>query len=89
MEGFLDALGTVTLVLLVLIGVISGWVAGLVAGRNRVLYMVLGIVGALLLPFLLALLGLGILAAYGVVAILIASLIGAVIVLLVARALFD
>ncbi len=89
MEAFLDALGTVTLVLLVVIGLLSGFIAGTLTGRHRLLYMILGLAGALLLPFVLAALGLGILAAYGAVAILIASLVGAVIVILVARALFD
>jgi uncharacterized membrane protein YeaQ/YmgE (transglycosylase-associated protein family) len=89
MEAFLDALGTVTLVLLVVIGLLSGFIAGTLTGRHRLLYMILGLAGALLLPFVLAALGLGILAAYGAVAILIASLVGAVIVVLVARALFD
>lgn len=89
MEGFFDALGTVTFVLLLLIGLLSGWVAGRISGRNRVLYMVLGVAGALLLPFLLAVLGLGILAAYGAVAILIVALIGAVILLVLGKLLFD
>jgi|SRR6056297_1963899 len=89
MEGVLEALGTVTVILLLAIGLLSGWIASRIAGRRRGLYMVLGVAGALAMPVLLAVLGLGVLAAYGAAAILVASLLGAVIVLVVARALFD
>jgi len=89
MEAFLDALGAVTFALLVVVGLLAGWIAGSMAGRNRALYLVLGVVGALLAPFVLAALGLGILAAYGALAILIAALLGAMILLVLARALFD
>lgn len=89
MEGFLDALGTVVLIGLVLIGLAAGWIASMLAGGHTARYLALGVAGALALPFVLALLGLGVLAAGGALAILLAALIGAVIVLLVARALFD
>ncbi len=89
MEGLLNTLGTVSLVLIVLIGLLAGWFAGTVAGRNRALYIVLGVVGALATPFLLAALGIGALAAAGVVAILVAALAGAVVVLIVGKLLFD
>ncbi|SIS97222.1 Transglycosylase associated protein [Roseivivax lentus] len=87
MEAFLDVLGAVSLTLLVLIGLLSGWIASVIAGGHRVRYIVLGVVGAVALPFLLAALGVGILAAGGLIAILIAALIGAVIVLALARML--
>ncbi|SFO90408.1 GlsB/YeaQ/YmgE family stress response membrane protein [Tranquillimonas alkanivorans] len=89
MEGFLDALGTVALILLVLVGLLAGWIASVIAGGHRVRYMALGVAGAVVLPFLLAALGLGILAAGGLLAILAVALIGAVIVLVVAKAVFD
>lgn len=72
-------------VLLVLIALLSGWIAGMAAGRRKGLYMGLDVGGALVLPFLLAALGVGLLAAGGLVAILIAALVGAVVV----KVLFD
>jgi uncharacterized membrane protein YeaQ/YmgE (transglycosylase-associated protein family) len=89
MEGFWDALGTVTLLLLVLIGLLAGWIAGRVAGRNMPLYLALGVVGAIAAPFLIAALGLGVLAAGGILAVLVLSLVGALIVLVIAKAIFD
>lgn len=89
MDGFLDTLGTVTLVLLVAIGLLSGWIAGTIAGRRKGLYLVLGVVGAVAAPFLLAALGLGVLAAGGLLAILAAAVVGALVLLVLARLLFD
>lgn len=89
MEGFLEALGIVGLVVLVVIGLLAGWIASLVAGgRNTAGYLVIGVVAALATPFLLALLGIGILAAWGIIAILVAALVGAVVVLVIAHLVF-
>ena len=87
MEGLLDAIGAVALSLLVLIGAASGFIAGKIAGRNMVLYIVAGIVAAVATPFLLAALGIGLLAAGGLVLILAVAAVGAVIVLVAVRAL--
>ena len=89
MEGFLDALGTATLLLLVAVGLLAGWIAGAVAGRRRGLYLLLGVVGALATPVVLAALGLGILAAGGVILLLALAALGAVLILVLARANFD
>ena len=89
MEGFWDALGAVTLILLVLVGLIAGWIAGAIAGRRKGLYLLLGVVGAVAVPFLLAALGVGVLAAGGLIAILAVAIAGALLILLVARAIFD
>jgi uncharacterized membrane protein YeaQ/YmgE (transglycosylase-associated protein family) len=89
MEGFWDALGTVTLVLLVVVGLLAGWLAGAVAGRRKGLYMLLGVVGAVAAPFLLAALGIGVLAAGGVIAILAVAAVGALLLLVLARMVFD
>ena len=89
MEGFLDALGVVALVLLVGIGLVAGWLAGLVAGRRKGLYLLLGVAGAVAAPFVLAALGVGILAAGGLVAILIVAALGAALILVLARVVFD
>lgn len=89
MEGFLDALGVVALVLLVGIGLLAGWLAGAVAGRRKGLYLVLGVAGAVAAPFVLAALGVGILAAGSLVAIVVVAAIGAALILVLARVLFD
>jgi uncharacterized membrane protein YeaQ/YmgE (transglycosylase-associated protein family) len=88
-EGFLDALGIVALVLLVGIGLLAGWLAGAVAGRRKGLYLLLGVAGAVAAPFILAALGVGILAAGSLVALVIVAALGAVLLLVLARVLFD
>lgn len=87
MEGLLDAIGAVALTLLIAIGLASGFIAGKVAGRNMALYLVVGVVAAIATPFVLAALGIGVLAAGGVLLLLVASAIGAVVVLALVRAL--
>ena len=90
MEGFFEAVGWVAAVLLVLTGLLAGWIASLLSGgRHRARYMAVGVVGALLAPAILAAVGVTILAAGGLVAILIAAAIGAFLVLLLAKAIFD
>ncbi len=89
MEGFLDALGAFSLTVLVLVGLLAGWIASSIAGGHRLRYLVLGVVGAVALPFVLAALGIGILAAGGLLLLLIVAAIGAAIVLAIARAIFD
>ena len=86
MEGFLDALGATALILLVIVGALAGFFAGKVAGRRMPLYIIVGIVTAVATPFVLAALGVGILAAGGVLLLLIVSFIGAGIVLAIVRA---
>jgi uncharacterized membrane protein YeaQ/YmgE (transglycosylase-associated protein family) len=88
MDGLLEVLGVIGLVLLVVIGLLAGLIASVVSGgRNKGRYMVTGVLAALAAPFLLALIGLGVIAAYGIAAILVAAVIGAVVVLLVVRLL--
>lgn len=89
MEGMMQAMGTVALIVMAAIGLLAGWIAGTIAGRNRGLYMVLGVVGAFAAPFLLAALGIGLMAAWGLFAILFFAVIGSVIVLVVGKMLFD
>lgn len=89
MEGFLDALGVVALLLLVAIGLLAGWLAGAVAGRRRGLYLLLGVAGAVAAPFILAALGVGILAAGSLVALVLVAVLGAALILVLARVLFD
>jgi uncharacterized membrane protein YeaQ/YmgE (transglycosylase-associated protein family) len=87
MEGLLEALGVVGLVILVVIGLLAGWLASLVAGGDQGKYMVVGVVAALATPFLLALVGIGVLAASGIAAILVAAVIGAAVVLVIVNVL--
>lgn len=90
MEGFFEAVGWLAFVLLVLVGLLAGWIASMMAGgRHRVGYLLIGVVGALAAPFILAAIGVGVLAAGGLLAVLLAALLGAVIVLAIARAVFD
>lgn len=87
MEGFLDALGATALVLLVIVGALAGAIAGKIAGKRMPLYVVVGIVAAVATPFVLAALGIGILAAGGLLVILVVALIGAAVVLAIVRAI--
>lgn len=87
MEAFLDALGATALILLVLIGALAGFIAGRITGRRALLYVVVGIVAAVATPFVLAALGIGVLAAGGILVILLAAALGAVLVLALVRAL--
>ncbi|WPZ22263.1 GlsB/YeaQ/YmgE family stress response membrane protein [Sulfitobacter faviae] len=87
MEAFLDTLGAVALIALVVVGLAAGAIAGAVAGRNRVLYLVLGVVGAVALPFILAALGVTVVAAGGLLLLLVIAAIGAALVLALVAAL--
>jgi uncharacterized membrane protein YeaQ/YmgE (transglycosylase-associated protein family) len=89
MEAFWDTIGTVTFVLLVAVGLLAGWIAGAIAGRRRALYLVLGVVGAVAAPLILAAVGLGVLAAGGLLAMIAAAVVGALIILVIAKLVFD
>ncbi|WP_411976042.1 GlsB/YeaQ/YmgE family stress response membrane protein [Sulfitobacter faviae] len=87
MEAFLDTLGAVALIALVVVGLAAGAIAGAVAGRNRILYLVLGVVGAVALPFIFAALGVTVVAAGGLLLLLVVAAIGAALVLALVAAL--
>lgn len=87
MEGFLEGLGVTALVILALIGALSGVIAGWIAGRRMGVYIVLGVVGAVSLPFLLAALGVTVLAAGGLLLLAVLAVVGAVIVLAIGQAI--
>jgi uncharacterized membrane protein YeaQ/YmgE (transglycosylase-associated protein family) len=90
MEGFLEAIGWAGLIVLAIIGLVAGWLASMVAGgRNRAKYLVIGVLAALATPFVLAAVGIGLLAAGGLLAVLFAGIFGAVVVLVLARMIFD
>ena len=86
MDQFFQALGEIGLIILVVVGVLAGLIASTIEGRrNRGRNIAIGVVGALLLPFLVALVAAGALAAGGLLLILFLALIGAVAVLVLAR----
>ena len=87
MEAFLDTLGAVALIALVVVGLAAGAIAGAVGGRNRLLYLILGVIGAVALPFILAALGVTVVAAGGLVLLLAVAAIGAALVLALVAAL--
>ena len=87
MEAFFEALGIFGAAVLGVIGAVAGWIAASLAGGSRVLYVVLGIVGALAAPFVLALLGITLAVGAGLLGILLVGVVGAVILLAIVRAL--
>jgi uncharacterized membrane protein YeaQ/YmgE (transglycosylase-associated protein family) len=90
MEGFLEAIGWAGVIILALIGLVAGWLASVVAGgRNRAKYLVIGVLAALATPFVLAAVGIGVLAAGGLLAVLFAGIVGAVLVLVLVKLIFD
>lgn len=89
MEELLQGFGIFIFVVLAIIGLVAGWLAGLVAGKHKGKFALLGLVGAVLAPFVLALLDLGALAAGGLVAIIVVGLIGAALLLMIGKMIFD
>ncbi|SFE23378.1 GlsB/YeaQ/YmgE family stress response membrane protein [Roseivivax sediminis] len=87
MEALLDAIGVVALVLLVLIGLAAGYLAGRIAGRNMPLYLAIGVIAAVATPFILAAVGIGVLAAGGLLLLMVVAAVGAIVVLAIVRAL--
>ena len=81
MESFMDALGVIGVVFLVIVGAVAGAIAGAVTGRNMLLYIVVGILSALALPFLLAALGVFLAIGGGLLVILIVGALGALAIL--------
>jgi uncharacterized membrane protein YeaQ/YmgE (transglycosylase-associated protein family) len=89
MEAFLEALGVIGLIFLLVVGVLAGLIASMVeGGRNKGRNIAIGVIGALLVPFLVTLVAAGALAAGGLVLILFLALVGAAAVLLIAHLVF-
>ncbi len=88
MEELLNVIGGVALVLLIVVGLIAGFIASAVAGGPLVRYLILGVVGAVALPFVLAAVGVTVVAAGGVVVVLLVAAVGAVAILALGRAIF-
>lgn len=86
MEEFFQALGVIGFLILLVIGVLAGVLASQVqGGRNMPRNIIIGAVGALLLPLIVALLAAGALAAGGLLLILFLAAIGAVAVLVIVQ----
>lgn len=86
MEEFFQALGLIGFIFLVIVGVLAGVLASQVeGGRNLPRNIVIGVAGALLLPFIMALLAAGVLAAGGLLLILFVAAVGAVAVLVIVQ----
>lgn len=86
MEGFLEGLGTVAFVLLALIGLAVGALAGKLTGRSVALYAAIGAVAAIATPFLLAAVGVTLVAAGGVLLVVVVGAVGAAVVVGIVRA---
>ncbi|CTQ33259.1 hypothetical protein [Jannaschia rubra] len=86
MEEFLQGLGMVAFTLLVLTGLVVGALAGALTGRSKLLYALIGAVAAIATPFLLAALGITVLAAGGVLLVLVVGAVGAAVVVAIVRA---
>ena len=81
MEALLDVIGALALILLILIGAAAGFVASLVTGGRSLVYVLIGIAGAVAAPFVLVAVGVTALAAGGVILILLVGAVGAAAVL--------
>jgi len=89
MEEFFQGVGIFIFVVMALIGLAAGWIAATITGGGKGRYMLLGLIGAVTLPVLLAVLGVGVLAAGGVLAVLFAALIGAAVLVVIGKMIFD
>ncbi|SEQ01080.1 hypothetical protein SAMN05428995_102303 [Loktanella sp. DSM 29012] len=88
METFLDVVGALALILLALIGVVSGLIAAVITGGSKAKYVIAGVLGAVAFPFILAALGVTALAGAGLLLILFTGVVGAVILVVLVKALF-
>lgn len=90
METFFQAVGYTGLGMLALTGLLAGLIATkALGGRHLARNMIVGVIGALAIPVVLTGLGVGVIVAGGLAAMLVAALIGAVFVILIARMVFD
>jgi uncharacterized membrane protein YeaQ/YmgE (transglycosylase-associated protein family) len=90
MQAFFEAIGYIGLGMLALTGLLAGLIATKVSGGGQAARnMIVGVIGALAIPVILTGLGVGVIVAGGLAAMLIAALIGAVFVILIARMVFD
>ncbi len=88
MEDLLSGLGFAVLILLALVGLALGWLTSAVTGgRSRALFMIVGALAAVATPFVLAALGVAVLAAGGLLLVLLVAALGAALVLALVRSM--
>ena len=87
MDTFLQVVGWGAVTILALIGLVAGLIAAVITGGNKLTYVLAGIVGAVALPFVLALLGVTAVIGAGLLAILVIGVIGAVLLVALIKAL--
>jgi hypothetical protein len=85
-EGFFEGLGIAALVVLVLVGLVIGALAGKLTGRSAVLYALIGAAAAIAAPFVLAVLGITVLAAGGLLLVAVVGAVAAAVVVGLVRA---
>lgn len=85
MEGFFQGLGIAALVMLALIGLAVGWIAGAITGRGKAMLGLIGAIAAMATPFVLAALGITVLAAGGIVLVIVVGAVGAALVVALVR----
>ncbi|MCK0168234.1 GlsB/YeaQ/YmgE family stress response membrane protein [Jannaschia sp. S6380] len=86
MEAFFEGLGVAALIILALVGLVIGWLAGALTGRGKAPYAILGAVAAMATPFILVALGVTVLAAGGLLLVVIVGAVGAAVVVGLVRA---
>ena len=86
MDTFLQVVGWGAVTILAVIGLVAGLIAAMITGGSKPVYMLAGIVGAVALPFVLALLGVTAAIGAGLLAILVIGAIGAVLLVALIRA---
>jgi hypothetical protein len=86
MEGFFEGLGVAALIVLAVVGLGIGGVIGLLTKRSVLFYALIGAVAALATPFLLAALGVTVLAAGGILLVAVVGAIGAAVIVGIVRA---
>jgi uncharacterized membrane protein YeaQ/YmgE (transglycosylase-associated protein family) len=87
MEEFFQGVGITALILLALVGAGLGAAAAKLLRRPVVLYVVVGALAAMATPFVLAALGVTVLAAGGILLVLIVGAVGAAVAVALVRAL--
>ena len=87
MDTFLQVVGWGAVAILAVIGLVAGLVAAAITDGNRLVYVLAGVVGAVALPFVLALLGVTAAIGAGLLAILAIGAIGAVLLVALIKAM--
>ncbi len=87
MDTVLQVIGWGAIILLAVIGLVAGLIAAVVTGGNKAKYIIAGILGAIALPFILALLGVTAAIGAGLLVILVIGVVGAVLLVALIKAI--